>query len=86
MITTIRSERPNDHGGINEVNRLSFERDNESRLIAKLRQADGFDRALSLVPVRDGRVAGHTLFSPIHTTKRIVGMFVCKKGIIAGSV
>ncbi len=43
MATTIRPEHPDDHAGIEEVNRIAFGQDNAARLVAKLRQADGFD-------------------------------------------
>ena len=65
MATLIRPEHPDDHASIEEVNRLAFGQDDEARLVAKLRLADGFDPALSLVAVRDGKVVGHILFSPI---------------------
>lgn len=65
MVTMIRVEHVDDHAGVDEVNRLAFGQDNEARLVATLRQADGFDPGLSLVAVCDGAVVGHILFSPI---------------------
>ena len=64
-MTTTRPEQPSDHAAIEEVNRLAFGQDAEARLVAKLREADSDDPALSLVAVRDGQVVGHILFSPI---------------------
>ena len=48
------------------MNRLAFDGNTEARLVTAIRAADGFDPALSLVAVRDGKVVGHILFSPIH--------------------
>lgn len=64
-MTTIRSEQPCDYIVVEQVNRLAFGQDGEARLVAKLREADGHDPALSLVAIRDDRVVGHILFSPI---------------------
>ena len=62
----IRSEQLADHAAIAEVNREAFGQEGEPRLVAALRDADGFDPQLSLVAVRDDGVVGHILFSPIH--------------------
>ncbi len=64
-MATIRPERPSDYAAIEQVTRLAFGGDGEARLVAKLREAGGCDPALSLVAVRDDRVVGHILFSPI---------------------
>ena len=62
---TIRPERSEDHAAITEVNRLAFGQENEPRLVAALRNEEGFDPRLSLVAEQDGRVVGHILFTPI---------------------
>ena len=62
----IRSEQVDDHAAIAEVNREAFGREGEPRLVAALRDAEGFDPALSLVALRESEVVGHILFSPIH--------------------
>ncbi len=64
-MTTIRPEQPSDHAAIEAVNRQAFGQDAEAHLVAKLREADSHDPALSLVAVHDGEVVGHILFSPI---------------------
>lgn len=64
--TIIRPEQAEDHSAISEINNLAFGQENEGRIIAAIRRADGFDPALSLVAVSDGQVVGHILFSPIH--------------------
>ncbi len=61
----IRSEQVADHAAIAEVNREAFGQEGEPRLVAALRDAAGFDAALSLVALRDDRVVGHILFSSI---------------------
>ncbi len=61
----IRSEQSDDHAAIAEVNREAFGQENEARLVAALREAEGFDPQLSLVALRDDAVVGHILFSPI---------------------
>ncbi len=62
----IRSEQLADHAAIAEVNREAFGQEGEPRLVAALRDAKGFDSALSLVAVREDEVVGHILLSPIH--------------------
>ncbi len=61
----IRSEQLADHAAIAEVNREAFGQEGEARLVAALRDAEGFDAQLSLVALRDDTVVGHILFSPI---------------------
>lgn len=61
-----RAEQRADYAGIDEVNRLAFGQEDEVGLVRRLRTADGFDPALSLVAIRDGELVGHILFSPIH--------------------
>ena len=62
----VRPEQPDDREAIAEVNRLAFGQNNEARLVAAVRNAEGFDPLLSLVALCDDRVVGHILFSPIH--------------------
>ena len=64
-MTELRPEQPDDYAAIDEVNRAAFGQEAEGRLVAAIRDADGFDPALSLVAIRDNRVVGHILFSPI---------------------
>lgn len=57
----IRYARPGDRPAIAEVNRAAFARDDEARLIERLREAD--DVLFELVSEADGEVSGHILFS-----------------------
>ena len=50
---------------IHEINVLAFGQENEARLVENLRKSRSFDFQLSLVAVKEGRVVGHILFSPI---------------------
>lgn len=59
----IRSERPGDEEAIREVNREAFGGVVEADLTDRLREAGQI--VLSLVAVRDHRVIGHILFSPV---------------------
>ncbi len=65
MHIVIRPEGAEDIAQIDQVNRLAFGGEFESRLVAKLRQGSSFIPALSLVALLDGQVAGHILFSKI---------------------
>lgn len=60
-----RPEAAADHGAISDCIALAFERDDEARLVAELRASRWFIPELSLVAVRQGRVVGHVLFSPV---------------------
>ncbi len=66
MTIIIRPERPEDYAAVEEINRLAFGQENEVRLVVAIRQAKGFDHALSLVAIRADEAVGHILFSPIH--------------------
>jgi putative acetyltransferase len=61
----VRAERPEDYSAIEALNRAAFEGDSEARLVARLRQTEGFVSDLSLVAVQYERIVGHILFSPI---------------------
>ena len=61
----IRPENKADFDAVRKLNKKAFKGKNESMLVDALRQSDGFIPALSLVAEKDGKVAGHILFSPI---------------------
>ena len=61
----IRTERPADLPAIDQVNVAAFGRPDEARIVAALRDAAGFDPALSLVATVDGRPVGHLLLTPV---------------------
>jgi putative acetyltransferase len=63
-VLEIRPERPDDAESIREVNDLAFGRPQEGRLVEALRANEGV--LLSLVAVRDSRLVGHILYSPVH--------------------
>ena len=60
---TIRPETPGDVDAIRDVNEQAFGRENESRLVAKLRERGVL--TISLVAARDGEIVGHIAFSPV---------------------
>lgn len=66
MNTFIRPETPKDLPAIFCVNQLAFGRDNEARLVNKLRDENAI--VMSLVAEQDGRIVGHILFSPVTIT------------------
>ena len=59
----IRQEQPEDIPAIREVDTLAFGRPDEAGLVDRLRRNG--QGILSLVAVRDGRIVGHILFSPV---------------------
>jgi putative acetyltransferase len=61
---SIRGEHPEDAAQIAEINRLAFGREDEARLVERLRAAPQFDSQLSRVAVISGQIVGHILFSP----------------------
>ena len=50
---------------IHEINSLAFGQENEARLVENVRKSRSFNPQLSLVAIKEGRVVGHILFSPI---------------------
>jgi putative acetyltransferase len=62
---TIRPETLEDSIVIYEVNKLAFGQENEARLVENIRQAANFNSKLSLVAIKNEKVVGHLLFSPI---------------------
>lgn len=61
----IRKEAENNYKKIRKVNDSAFERENEGRLIERLRQRENFIPELSLVAELDDEIVGHILFYPI---------------------
>jgi predicted N-acetyltransferase YhbS len=61
----IFSETEEFYSVIHEINVLAFGQENEARLVENLRKSRSFDFQLSLVAVKEGRVVGHILFSPV---------------------
>jgi len=61
----IRAEKAEDRAVIWEINRLAFGGEAEPNLVDKIRKSAGFIPQLSLVTLRQGRIVGHVLFSPI---------------------
>lgn len=62
-IMIIRSEQPGDIDSIRSVVELAFGQPDEARLVDALRENGKF--TLSLVAVRNDRVVGHILFTPV---------------------
>jgi putative acetyltransferase len=62
----IRSEADSDAAGVREVNEQAFARPLEANLVEALGRTGAI--TLSLVAVREGRVVGHILFSPVGIT------------------
>ena len=68
MITmewTIRSEEPDDAGGISAVLTEAFSRKDEAELVSAIRNSEAYDPDLSLVCVENGTIVGYVLFSPV---------------------
>jgi putative acetyltransferase len=65
IVTTVRAEQKNDVEAIDEVNRLAFGQEDECLLIRRIRNSPRFIPDLSLVAVKEGKIVGHILFSPI---------------------
>lgn len=61
----IRPEQPGDFEAIHEVVHLAFERDDEARLVERLRDLEYFHPGLSLVAIAGKVLVGHILFTPI---------------------
>ncbi len=61
----IRAEKKDDADTIHEVNSLAFGQEDESLLIRRIRKSFRFIPDLSLVAVKDGKIVGHILFSPV---------------------
>jgi putative acetyltransferase len=70
---TIQCEREEYYTAIREINVLAFGRETEAELLENLRNSRDFAPELSLVAIKDRRVVGHILFSPIaiHTNKEV---------------
>lgn len=60
----IRTELSRDYDEVFDLNVLAFNnREDESRLIERIRESDGFISDLSLVAEENGKIVGHALFS-----------------------
>ncbi|MCZ8512140.1 N-acetyltransferase [Paenibacillus filicis] len=64
MSMLIRTEQSSDHEEVYRLNYMAFgNRENESRLIEKIRSSEGFIPELSLVAIEGDQLVGHALFS-----------------------
>lgn len=61
----IRPETLADSNMISEVNKLAFGQENEARLVENIRRRANFNSKLSLVAIKNEKVVGYLLFSPI---------------------
>jgi putative acetyltransferase len=64
-MVTIQPEKEKYHTAIHEINTLAFGQENEAELLERLRMSTSFIAELSLVAVKDERVIGHIVFSPV---------------------
>jgi putative acetyltransferase len=58
----VRQEKEKDRSGVFEITKVAFERDDEARLVDRLRSVIGY---LGFVAELDGIVIGHLSFSPV---------------------
>ncbi|MEE8257558.1 MAG: N-acetyltransferase [Acidobacteriota bacterium] len=63
-MTRVRAETAKDYAAVQEVNKLAFGGEGESRLVEALRKSPRFRPQLSLVALRDQEIVGYILFSP----------------------
>lgn len=71
----IRKETPADYAAVREVNESAFGQNVEATIVEKLRVK--CDEFISLVAVKDSKVVGHIMFSPVlikNDGKQIKGM------------
>lgn len=61
----IRAESATDGQAITEIIEQAFGRSDEGRLVRNLRELPGFDPALSLIAVDNGKPVGHLLLTPV---------------------
>jgi putative acetyltransferase len=66
MDVKIRRERQGDYQRVYEINRLAFGRENESKLVNKIRKGENFIPDLSLVAEIGNEIAGYSLLSKIN--------------------
>ncbi len=66
----IRQETIDDYKAVYEVNKRAFNKENESILVKKIRESDGFIPELSLIAEEKGEIVGYILLSKI----KIVGI------------
>lgn len=74
----IRPENPSDFEQISEINNLAFGQENEEKLVSLIRNSPHFIPTLSLVAEKNGKVAGHILFSKV--------MIETSKGAIVNTI
>jgi putative acetyltransferase len=69
---TIRDARPQDHAAIAELNTRAFGRQDEARIVERLR-ADG-DVMMELVAEAEGQIIGHVVFYQLRVFGKLAAM------------
>ena len=59
----IRPEESKDYSQITQVSNLAFGRENEAKLIEKIRESNNYLPELSLIAQLDNKIVGHIMFS-----------------------
>ena len=77
----IRLEKPEDMESIRNTNKEAFRRENESKLVDKLRNRGVL--VISLIAVQGGEVVGHIAFSPVVVESETSGFMAIALGPIA---
>ena len=65
MTNEFRLEEPMDREEVYRIHQNAFQRNDEADLVEKLRSNSQFNSKLSFVALRDGKLVGHILFTPV---------------------
>ena len=83
-IILVRPEQPAFYDQISEIHRITFDSEDEPRIVENLRADAAFDPKFSLIGLYDGQVVGHAIFSPatIEGHENLRGMGLGPVGVL----